>query len=84
MKNRPETPPPRDNWQSALEDTADFRDATPLERFRAFEAVLRLSWAVLARHPERQRLLDQVDPLPRESVALLNRLRNASTDDADA
>ncbi len=83
MSSTPKSaPPPLDSWRSACEEVAPFRDATPREHYRAFAEACRLAFLILANHPERRALLDYVDPLPADSIALLERLRRRHAGDA--
>lgn len=75
MKPYGNIPPPRDSWQSALDEAAEYRNATFEEHYRAFEACCRLAEAVLARHPDREVLLARQEPLPAESLRLIRRLQ---------
>jgi hypothetical protein len=70
---RLDCPPPRDSWQSAVEDAEALRDADDAEHFRVFERVCELAFAILATRPDRQAVLDHEEPLPPESVGLLER-----------
>jgi hypothetical protein len=67
-------PPPRDSWQSAVEDAEALRDADDAEHFRVFQQACELAFAILATRPDRQAVLDHEEPLPPESVRLLERL----------
>jgi hypothetical protein len=69
-------PPARDSWQSALEDEVELRGVGAEERYRLLEEACALAFAILAARPDRQAVLDYQDPLPPESVALLERLRD--------
>jgi hypothetical protein len=67
-------PPARDSWQSALEEAEELRDAGPEEHYRLLRAACDLAFAILAVRPDRQEVLDYEEPLPPESVALLERM----------
>jgi hypothetical protein len=58
------------------EKLALYRDMTPAQRAAITAAVCRSAAALLALHPDRQRVLDLESPLPPSSIAALRRLRN--------
>lgn len=57
------------------EKLAAYRDMTPEERAAITAAVCRAAAALLALHPDPQRVLDLESPLPPSSIAALRRLR---------
>jgi hypothetical protein len=65
---------PRDGWQDALDEAAEWRDASPAEHYRGLADACALAFAILDGHPRRKEFLDWQDPLPEESVALIERL----------
>ena len=69
-------PPAKDSWRDAVAQEAALRDADAQANFAAFVQACALAEAMLAHHPQRQRLMEHADPLPLASVALLERLRD--------
>jgi hypothetical protein len=57
------------------EKLAIYRDMTPAQRAAITAAVCRSAAALLALHPDPQRVLDLESPLPPSSIAALRRLR---------
>ena len=53
-----------------------YRDMTPAERVAVTAAVCRAAAALLALHPDRQRVLDLESPWPESTRVALRRLRN--------
>ncbi|MCC6809035.1 MAG: hypothetical protein IT381_16525 [Deltaproteobacteria bacterium] len=68
-------PPARDSFSDALAEAEEWGGRTFGDHNRGFLVALDLAFAALSGNPDKQRLLDAVDPLPAESVALIERLR---------
>ena len=68
-------PERHDSWADAVEEAVEFSDANAEEHYRRLVAVCQLAAAILARHPERETLIEQRDPLPESSLRNLARLR---------
>jgi len=65
---------PKDSWQSALEDVADYVGASPLQHYQGLEAVLELSATILASRPLRPGWDDQ-EPISESARAHLDALK---------
>jgi len=68
-------PPPPGNDTSVLAETGRWRDASEREHFEALVQVCRLAALVLEHRAQAPSEWDAPDPLPRDSVALIERLR---------
>lgn len=64
-----------DNRTAVAREAAPYRALTPAERAQALAAACRAAARQLAARPDRQRLVEYRDPLPRSSVIILRRLR---------
>jgi hypothetical protein len=74
MRPGAKTPPPRDSWADALEEAEPWRDATPEQHYAGLEQACALAFAVLEGHPRRDEFLAWQDPLPADSIALIEHL----------
>jgi hypothetical protein len=66
-----------DNRTAVAREAEPYRHLTDVERWRATAAACRSAARQLATRTDRVRLLAYRDPLPRESIELLARLRAA-------
>ena len=66
---------PRDAVADLLELAREWREASDDVRDRALQSACSFAAQALASRPDRARILDWRDPLPPDSVAILEKLR---------
>jgi hypothetical protein len=69
------SPDPRDILADLRELADEWRDASDETRDRALQSACAFAAQALASRPDRERVLAWRDPLPADSIALLERLR---------
>lgn len=75
------TPSPRDGWADAIEEARDVAGLGFEARFELFRAACRLVFEILEHAPDREATLDYQEPLPSDSLALMERARQARPSD---
>ncbi|MBN1961364.1 MAG: hypothetical protein JW841_10495 [Deltaproteobacteria bacterium] len=68
-------PPPRDSWADALAEAEPYRNADFLAHYQGLEQACRLTATILENHPNRETILEYIEPLPPESIALIKQLQ---------
>ncbi|MBI2376473.1 MAG: hypothetical protein HYV07_20935 [Deltaproteobacteria bacterium] len=68
-------PPPRDGFADALDEARDFAWATPRDHLEVLRALCRAAYEQLESNPNRDAILAYQDPLPAESLRLIEELK---------
>jgi hypothetical protein len=69
------TPPPRDGWADALDEARELEGASFEERYALLRGACELVFEILSGHPRREQILAYQEPLPPESLALIERAK---------